>query len=102
MFAAHRRAASQGCGNTNKVAGIRDPADRRRPALGRQYQGDGLRNPAWTKTDLAKGPDHPRGGENVPLIYKLLLIVRAAALSVSAIYKAYQKNREDSNDSHSV
>ena len=38
----------------------------------------------------------------MPLIYKLLLIARAVALSVSAIYKAYQKNREDSNDSHSV
>jgi hypothetical protein len=38
----------------------------------------------------------------VPLIYKLLLIVRAAALSVSAIYKAYQKNRGERNDSHSV
>ena len=38
----------------------------------------------------------------MPLIYKLLLIVRAAALSVSAIYKAYQKNRGERNDSHSV
>ena len=38
----------------------------------------------------------------MPLIYKLLLIMRAAALSVSAIYKAYQKNREDTNDSDSV
>jgi hypothetical protein len=38
----------------------------------------------------------------VPLIYKLLLIVRAVALSVSAIYKAYQKKREDRNDSDSV
>ena len=38
----------------------------------------------------------------MPLIYKLLLIVRAATLSVSAIYKAYQKNREDTNDSDSV
>ena len=38
----------------------------------------------------------------MPLIYKLLLVFRAAALSVSAIYKAYQKNREDTNDSHSV
>ena len=38
----------------------------------------------------------------MPLIYKLLLVFRAVALSVSAIYKAYQKNREDSNDSDSV
>lgn len=38
----------------------------------------------------------------MPLIYKLLLIVRAVALSVSAIYKAYQKKREDRNDSDSV
>jgi hypothetical protein len=38
----------------------------------------------------------------VPLIYKLLLIIRAVALSVSAIHKAYQKNREDTNDSDSV
>ena len=38
----------------------------------------------------------------MPLIYKLLLIVRAVALSVSAMYKAYQKNREDTNDSDSV
>ena len=102
MPAVHRRAASQGCGNTNKVAGIRGPADRRRPALACQHACNGLRNPARTKTGLAKRPDHFHGGENVPLIYKLLLIVRAVALSVSAIYKAYQKNREDTDDSDSV
>jgi hypothetical protein len=102
MFAAHRRAAAQGCGNTDKVAGIRGPAYCRRPALGFQYQGNGLRNPARTEAGVAKGPDHFHGGEDVPLIYKLLLIVRAVALSVSAIYKAYQKNREDTNDSDSV
>ena len=38
----------------------------------------------------------------MPLIYKLLLVFRAVALSVSAIYKAYQKKQEDSNDSDSV
>lgn len=38
----------------------------------------------------------------MPLTYKLLLIARAVALSVSAIYKAYQKKREDTNDSDSV
>ena len=38
----------------------------------------------------------------MPLIYKLLLIARAVVLSVSAIYKAYQKKREDTNDSDSV
>ena len=38
----------------------------------------------------------------MPLIYKLLLVFRAVALSVSAICKAYQKKREDRNDSHSV
>ena len=102
MSAAHRRAASQGCGNTNKVAGIRGPAYCRRPALACHHAGNGLRNPARTKTDLAKRPDHFHGGENVPLIYKLLLITRAVALSVSAIYKAFQKKREDRNDSHSV
>jgi len=37
----------------------------------------------------------------VPLIYKVLLIVRAVALSVSAIYKAHQKNWEDMDDSDS-
>ena len=102
MFAAHRRAASQGCGNTNEVAGIRGPTDRRRPSLGCQHSGNGLRNPARTKTNLAKRPDHLNGGEDVPLIYKLLLVFRAVALSVSAIYKAYQKKQEDSNDSDSV
>jgi hypothetical protein len=38
----------------------------------------------------------------VPLIYKLLLVARAVALAVSAMYKAYQKNRGERNDSHSV
>ncbi len=38
----------------------------------------------------------------MPLIYKLLLVFRAVALSVSAMYKAYQKNREDTNVSDSV
>jgi hypothetical protein len=38
----------------------------------------------------------------VPLIYKMLLIVRAVALSVLALYETCQKNREDTNDSDSV
>ena len=76
--------------------------DCRRPALACQHPSNGIRNPARPETGLAKGPDHLHGGKDVPLIYKLLLIVRAVALSVSAMYKAYQKNREDTNDSDSV
>jgi hypothetical protein len=38
----------------------------------------------------------------VPLIYKLLLVVRAVTLAASAMYKAYQKKQEDTNDSDSV
>ena len=89
-------------GTPTKSQAFAARTDCRRPALACQHSGNGLRNPARTKTDLAKRPDHLHGGENVPLIYKLLLIVRAVALSVSAIYKAYQKNREDTNDSDSV
>jgi hypothetical protein len=86
----------------DEIAGFRGRTDCRRPALACQHAGNGLRNPARTKAGLAKRQDHVHGGENVPLIYKLLLIARAVALSVSAIYKAYQKKREDTNDSDSV
>ena len=76
--------------------------DSRWPALACQHSGNGVRDLAWTKTDLAKRPDHLHGGENVPLIYKLLLVFRAVALAVSGMYKAYQKKQEDTNDSDSV